>query len=298
MSDQPQSPDNGVSSGDRLSFTIFLAAAVHGLLILGLGFSYISEPYTPPTFEVTLATHKSNLAPDNAQFQAQFNQEASGTVEKAQELTTTDPAPFADTQINEVYPLPETQQRLASAGAEPTQVTTSGTSSFSVSREDPKEELEVQEEREGQDQDIPYMSTEIASLRAKLDRLRQEAAQRPRMRRFKSVATIAAAEAEYLNNWRQKVERVGNENFPEEALQQGIVGQLRLVTVVKADGTIANVEISQSSGHSILDSAALQIVRQAAPFAPFPPEVRKDWDQMEIIRTWRFDITGLSTSTH
>lgn len=297
MSDTSQPIESSVSSGDRLSFTLFLAAVFHGLVILGLGFSYLNQPYTPPTFEVTLATHKSNLTPEDAQFQAQFNQEASGTTEKAQELTTTDPAPFADTRINEVRPLPETRQRQSSEAAELAQVSTSGSSSFQVSRQE-NDELEVQQEVEGQDQDIPYVSSEIASLRAKLDRQRQAAAQRPRKRHFTSVSTIAAAEAEYLNEWRQKIERVGNENFPEQALREGIVGQLRLVTVVKADGSIVSVEISESSGHSILDNAALQIVRQAAPFAPFPPEVRKDWDQMEIIRTWRFDITGLSTSIH
>lgn len=296
MSEQSQPLDNGVNSGDRLSFTLFLAAAFHGLLILGLGFTYLNEPRNPPTFEVTLATHKSNQSPDNAQFQAQFNQEASGTAEEAKELTTTDPAPFSDTQINDVRPLPETRQRMASQAAEPTQVTTTSRSTFMVSRNDMADDPENQDQVEGQDRDIPFFNSEIASLRAKLDRQRQEAAQRPRRLRFLSVAAIAAVEAGYLNDWRQKIERVGNENFPEQALREGIVGQLRLITVLKADGSIVSVEISESSGHSILDQAALQIVRQAAPFAPFPPEVRKDWDQMEIIRTWRFDITGLSTS--
>lgn len=297
MSDQPQPAENGVNSGDRLTFTLFVAAAFHGLLILGLGFSHFSEPYTPPTFEVTLATHKSLPTPDNAQFQAQFNQEASGTAEEAKELTTTDPAPFSDTRINEVRPLPETQQRIASQAAELAQITTSSPSSFTVSQDEVPDEVEAQEPVEGQEREVPFFNTEIASLRAKLDRQRQEMAQRPRIRRFTSVATIASVEAEYLNNWRQKVEQFGNENFPEEALQHGIFGQLRLITVIKADGTIANVEISQSSGHSVLDNAALQIVRRAAPYPPFPPDVRKEWDRMEIIRTWRFDITGLSTSS-
>lgn len=296
MSDTPQPIESKVTSGDRLSFTLFLAAAFHGLIILGLGFSYLNQPYTPPTFDVTLATHKSNLRPDDAQFQAQFNQEASGTTEQAQELTTTELAPFADTRVNEVQPQPETRQRLSSQATELPQVNTSSSSSFQVSRQETDEPAAPQE-TEGLDRDIPFINSEIASLRAKLDRQRQEAAQRPRRLRFLSVATVAAAEAEYLNDWRQKVERVGNENFPEQALRDGIVGQLRLITVVKADGSIVSVEISESSGHGILDNAALQIVRQAAPFAPFPPEVRKDWDQMEIIRTWRFDITGLSTSS-
>ncbi|MEX1032816.1 MAG: TonB family protein [Cellvibrionaceae bacterium] len=285
-----------VDSGERLSFTVFVAAALHGLLILGLGFSYMDEPNSPPTFEVTLATHKNQQAPEKADYQAQFNQEASGTEHTARELSTRDPAPFADTRVNQVSPLPETMAREMSQLNELNRVYTSADSTFQLARLPDPEEIDTKEEQEGGDREIPLVSTEIANLRAKLDRQQQEYAKRPRIRRLTSVATIAAAEAEYLNSWRQKVEAVGNQNFPPQALQEGIFGQLRVATVLKADGTIVSVEILKSSGHGILDTAAMQIVHMAAPYSAFSPAISKDWDQLEIIRTWRFEITGLSTS--
>lgn len=288
------SNESAVNAGDRLSFTVFVAAALHGLLILGLGFSFMTEPNTPPTFEVTLATHKSHRAPEKADYQAQFNQEASGTLDESKELSTDKPAPFADTQINEVQALPETMARDASQANELNRLHTEE-SVLRVSKHREPEELETREEQEGEDREVPLRKVEIASLRAKLDRQLQAYANRPRRTTLSSVAAVGSPEAAYLSQWRQRVESIGNQNFPQEAVNKGIFGQLRLATTLKADGTIVSVEISESSGHSILDNAALQIVHRAAPYAPFPPEISKDWDQLEIIRTWRFEITGLST---
>jgi periplasmic protein TonB len=289
-----QKHEHAVNAGDRLSFTVFIAAILHGLLILGIGFSFLGKPNTPPTFEVTLATHKSQQTPKEADYQAQFNQEASGTQDEAREIRAPKPAPFADTRINSVQPLPETMARRASGEVD--RLHTNAPSVLKIAKREIPKASDTREQQEGNDREAPLLSTEIASLRAKLDRQQQAYAKRPRIRRLTSVATVAAAEAEYLNNWRQRVEGFGNENFPPQALKEGIFGQLRLATVLKANGTIVSVELLQSSGHSILDNAALQIVHRAAPYAPFPPEISKDWDQLEIIRTWRFDITGLSTA--
>jgi protein TonB len=296
MQSTTDSSEAAAVTGERLSFTIFLAAALHGMLILGLGFSFMSRPETPPTFEVTLATHKSQQAPDEADYQAQFNQEASGTLDEARELSTDREPLFADTRINEVQPLPETMKREAAQASELNRIHTEADSALQVAREKDPKEVEFQEQQEGSDREIAPVSAEIASLRAKLSQQRQEYAKRPRIKHLSSVAAVGSAEAAYLNSWRLKVEQVGNQNFPQEALKEGIFGQLRLATVIKANGTIVRVELLQSSGHSILDNAALQIVHRAAPYAPFPPEIRKDYDQLEIIRTWRFEITGLSTS--
>ena len=139
------------------------------------------------------------------------------------------------------------------------------------------------------------ISSQIASLQAKLDKQRQDQAKRPRERVLTSVSAKASEDAAYLNSWTQKVEVVGNTYFPEEAIRQKINGQLRLEVVIHWDGSIIEVNLRQSSGHSILDNAAQQIVYQAAPFLPFPPEIRKDTDQIAIIRTWYFDVGGLTT---
>jgi protein TonB len=140
------------------------------------------------------------------------------------------------------------------------------------------------------------LSQEIASLQAKLDRQRQEYAKRPRIRRLTSVSTRSSFEAEYLHNWGQKIERTGNRHYPREALNRRITGSLRLSVAINPDGTIHEVDILQSSGQRILDQAAVQIVHLSAPFHSFPSEIRKEYDRLEIIRTWNFEIAGLSTS--
>jgi protein TonB len=139
-------------------------------------------------------------------------------------------------------------------------------------------------------------TTEIASLQAKLDRQRQEYAKRPRIRTLTSVSTKESFDAKYLHEWSTRIEQVGNKNYPQEALNRRITGHLRMSVVINPDGTIHDIEILQSSGQRILDDAARQIVRLAAPFTAFPPEIRQQADRLQIIRTWNFEITGLSTS--
>lgn len=283
------------STADRLSFTIFLAIALHAILILGISFSVESGNQVAPTLEITLASYKSHKAPEQADYLAQFNQEASGTAEKAQELTTEEIAKIADTQVNRIQPQP--QSRASALAVTQTQVvSTQGQSqqkSLKLKEVDKQKALEKQS---GEKSDLPILSAEIASLKAKLDQQRQEYAKKPRIRRLTSIAAKASYDAEYLHKWSSKVEYVGNNNYPEEALRDKVFGDLRLAAVILPNGTIHNIEILQSSGHKILDDAAKQIVHLASPFPPFPPEIRKQADQLEIIRTWHFEITGLSTT--
>lgn len=289
------SAGSSVGPGDRLSFTLFLALAVHGLLIFGVVFSYSGEPAEPPSIEITLATHKTREAPDRADFKAQFNQQASGTLDEKRELTTQREADFADNKIREVTPIPQQQAMRASEEKQLETLHTDAESRLQVAKLDDPQELTAREEREGQDTPVPARSTEIASLMAKLDRQKQAYANRPRIQRLTSVSTMAAPEAAYLHRWQQRIETVGNDNFPQQALARNIFGQLRVSVTINTNGTIDDVELLGTSGHKILDSAALQIVHLAAPFEPFPGEISRDWDQLKIIRTWRFEITGLTT---
>ena len=100
--------------------------------------------------------------------------------------------------------------------------------------------------------------------------------------------------AYYLRSWRRKIERIGQLNYPQQAKRQGIGGSLRLLVVISADGALHNVRILESSGHRLLDDAALHIVRLAAPYAPFSPAMREAADVLEIERTWQFRNSRLS----
>lgn len=283
------------NSGERLSFTVFLAVAVHAVLILGVTFTIDRNPKPAPTLNITLATHQSLKEPEKADYLAQFNQEASGTIADTKELTTRETSEVVAPNINEIVPVP--QQRSMVATVRQQEFLTSESSEMKIEQPLDAEAAETQEFRDAQLEDTPLLNPEIASLRAKLDRLQQEFARRPRIRRMTSVATRSSTEAEYLNRWTQKVELMGNQNFPKPALENRLFGSLRLSVIINSDGTVDKVEVLKPSGHPILDQAALQIIRMAAPFDPFPPEIRQTADQLDIIRTWRFEVTGLKTGS-
>lgn len=281
------------SSGERLSFTVFLAVAVHAVLILGVTFTINRTPKPAPTLNITLATHQTQREPEKADYLAQYNQEASGTIADTKELTTQETSEVVAPNINEITPMP--QQKTLVATVSQQEFLTATHSEMKIDQPLDAEAAETQEFRDAQLEDTPLLNPEIASLRAKLDRLQQEFARRPRIRRMTSVATRSSFDAEYLNRWTQKVELMGNQNFPKAALENRIFGSLRLSVIINSDGSVDKVEILKPSGHPILDQAALQIIRMAGPFDPFPPEIRKTADQLDIIRTWRFEITGLKT---
>ena len=136
--------------------------------------------------------------------------------------------------------------------------------------------------------DSAQLSSEIASLEAELAQEVQQYAKRPKIHRLNAASTMRDKGAWYKDEWRKKVERVGNLNYPDEARRQGIYGSLRLLVSINRDGTLYEVQVLESSGQRLLDQAALRIVRLAAPFAPFTGDLA-DVDRLEIIRTWRFE---------
>lgn len=285
-----------ISTGDRLSFTFFIAIAVHAMIIFGVGFSINKGSQVAPTLNITIATHKSATVPEKADFIAQHNQQASGTISEAKELTVRDKAEIQDVQVRDINPNPQQKSSQQSELATSV-VTTQSQSNKKIQTQTTINENQQQEDRPGEAEEIPLLNPEYASLQAKLDQLKQELARQPRIRRLTSVSTRASHDAYYLNSWAEKIEAVGNNNFPAAALENAIFGNLRLSVMLLPDGRVEKIEILQSSGHSILDEAAKNIVRLASPFEEFPKEIRKDTDKLEIIRTWRFEITGLKTSS-
>lgn len=130
-------------------------------------------------------------------------------------------------------------------------------------------------------------SLKMASLSAEIDRRLEEKAKRPRSD-FISASTREYKYAAYMEAWRAKVERIGNINYPDEARRNKLSGILQMTVALNADGTINQIKIDKSSGHQVLDDAAIHIVRLASPYAAFPPKIRKDVDILHITRTWKF----------
>jgi protein TonB len=273
-----------ITPRDRLSFTLFLAAALHAVLILGVGFSANMNVESSPTIEITLAQFNDPDEPEDAEFAAQANQLGSGTEAEIMEMTTDQEAEFQDNVFQDVasQSLPAQQAQLF----EKRELLTS-----LVNPEDsvPTEDQIPTPPTESQlTQNYEELAREIASLEARIARERQALAKAPRVKRLTSVSTKTADEAAYLNMWRQKVERVGNANYPPGDLH----GDLRMLVVIGWDGKLMDLKILKSSGHRSLDEAAMRIVRIASPFQDFPVEMRKKYDQLEIIRTWKFSRSG------
>jgi protein TonB len=109
------------------------------------------------------------------------------------------------------------------------------------------------------------------------------------------VSARAAEDAAYLAEWRQRVEEVGNQYYPQASLRYGIFGDLRMLVTVRSDGQLEDVRILESSGFAVLDEAAIRIVRLAAPFPPFPEALAASTDKLEIVRRWQFEQNPLSS---
>lgn len=130
-------------------------------------------------------------------------------------------------------------------------------------------------------------SFKIASLSAEIRRKMESRAERPR-RKFISASTKEFRYASYMEAWRAKVERVGNLNYPDQARRKKLSGSLILDVALNQDGSIHQITVRRSSGHKILDDAAVRIVELASPFAPFPDHIREETDILHITRTWQF----------
>lgn len=275
-----------VSANDRFMFAVFLALLLHALL-LAIQFDFAPPMPASMGLEITLARFKSENAPEQADFLAQQNQEGSGTEAEKLAPSTREIAPFADNRVNQVQPM---EQVATQPVVQPEKriVTTQGKSRDRTTTLI-KETTEISEERPESQVSLWQRSLEIASLEAQLREQQQTHAKRPRKRQLTAASAKEARDAYYLDGWRQKVETVGNLNYPAEARRRQIYGRLRMMVAVKANGSLHDVRIMQSSGYKVLDDAALHIVQMAAPFQPFPPDLRKDTDILEIVRTWQFE---------
>lgn len=302
-----------ITPADRLGLTLCLAVLTHAVIILGVAFA--PEDSGKPrydTMEIVLVQQKSREAPQDAELLAQASLEGGG--ESPDKIVPATPLPplFPDTQAQ--VTAPPAQQTPQQAPA----VQDTGTAVSQTSREpilvadaadtahDKPEALvrgpeaplqakpsETQEAVKSAPERLPSAtallnnSFKIASLSAEIKRKLEAQSQRPR-RKFISASTREYKYAAYMEAWRAKVERVGNLNYPDEARRRKLSGNLILDVALNPDGTVNQITIRRSSGHRTLDDAAVRIVNLAAPFAPFPENIRSESDIMHITRTWQF----------
>jgi len=276
-----------VTPQDRLGLTLFLAGAVHTLLILGIGFDFRPrEPATPPplTLDITLVHHRSETPPEKADYLAQASQDGGGNTDEQVR-------PEGPVSVPNIEPTPgDAPASLAEAAPAPTPPPQPQT----LARLQPEAELHqppppkpVEERRRPTAAELIQRSRQMASLAAEISDNFRIQAERPR----KKIVTARTQEyvfAAYMDAWQRKIERIGNLNYPDEAKRHRLAGSLILQVDLNPDGTVRDVVLLRSSGEKILDDAAIRIVRLSAPYAPFTSAMREETDILQIIRTWQF----------
>lgn len=279
---------SSVTDKDRLKFGLFLAISFHLLLMLGIRFVLPqNEPSEIPlSLDVTLVQTESLNPPEKADFIGQQNQEGAGDAKEAERATTL-LEHFKNTEGTTVTPtlelVPEQFQ---------TAQTLELVTSFDSTKITHTSDTDDSEQHSPEQQNKPTEITPPPEL-LKQYNLEQSVAEKlktrgQKVRQISAAVIESPADADYLELWRKKIERVGNLHYPEEARQQGVFGKLMLRVAIDRDGQLLDVELRQSSGHKVLDDAAINIVRLAAPFDPLPEAMLATTDILEIVRQWKF----------
>lgn len=233
--------------------------------------------------EVVLVNARHARAPDQADVLAQANLDGGGESER--KARPTSPLPPQD-QRRTGDSLQEAKRRNVEAEARAQQVMTQAKSTARLHSEQRPEEQPTEAPRQVSGYDLVDSSAAMVRMDATIDKSLNEMAQRPR-RAFIGAKAQEYRFAQYVEDWRQKIQRIGTLNYPDSARGK-LYGSLVLTVIIRADGSVEAVEINRSSGHKVLDEAARRIVQLAAPYAAFPPDIRRDTDILEITRTWTF----------
>ena len=278
----PASPR--VTGQQRLTATLVLSTLVHGLLILGVGFAVSDNAPLVPTLDVIFSQTSTPLSPKQADFLAQANQQGGGDHDKAQRPRDTQAGIVPQIQ-NGLAPVPLQAQSAAAPPPPQARVITSSNGQDSVAdtqsqplpdRPDVTAPMTAREQRDA----------EMARLAAEVHLRSEQYAKRPN-RKFVSASTREYAYANYLRAWVDRAERVGNLNYPDEARQRRLGGQVVITVGVRRDGSVESSRILRSSGVPLLDAAALRVIELAKPF-PALPKTDDNIDILQVTRTWVF----------
>ena len=273
-----------ISSGDRFSFTLLLAAAAHALFILGVGFEYIKSQTAPPsTIEVVLTKTKTEEKPDDAKVIAENNQIQSGSVDE--ELRPTAPAVTRkSTEGNDNTTTTEEEKQASKIFANEMFAHKNNPDARQVT-----DEQTIQQNIHISQEVIHRNQKNIARLISELSEEEQIYAKRPRINHIDTLSAKTAVEAKYIKEWVEKVEIIGNINYPSQARQKKLNGALIMSVLVNYDGGVVSSTIQKSSGEKLLDDAAKKVVKLASPFKRFPQEMKEKYDQLMITRTWVYE---------
>jgi len=280
---QAAAPPPQIDDGARLGATLVLSLLVHGLLVLGIGFATEDAAPVMPTLDVILTETTSPLTQAQADFLAQASNQGGGEHEQ-----TNRPREAQIGQVPQdttgVAPM---ELRAQSPDAQPPpldRVVASTRGETTLPVEDPTTQTDPSTLPRGPEK--IERDLEMARLAAEIHMRSERYARRPK-RKFVSASTQEYAYAAYLRQWVDRVERVGNLNYPDEARRRQLAGELVISVAIRRDGSVERADIIRSSGTSMLDDAALNIARLAEPYPPLP-STGDEIDVLHVTRTWNF----------
>lgn len=296
MASQDDNPFAGLTEADapvkdRLTTTLFLTALFHGIVILGVTFTApLREGGDSPSLEVLLLPDEVlNEAPNpDAFYLAQRNQRGSGTTEEAVRASTPPVTPLPTELLGQLdgdaFELHKGQQGLPAA-------------ELIVTRSPRTEVTYVDGDTTGDTRQETPLAAEESNTTLASAAIEDQLALRGRRTLELTPDTRESRIAPYLDAWRRKIERMGTLNYPNEARRRALQGNPVLEVTIRADGSLENIRIRQSSGHPEIDQAALGILRLAAPFDPFPANVKAEYDELRFAYEWRFVGGGATRGT-
>ena len=268
---------------------IVVAIAVHVLLIFGISFSMGTNPAAMMQDVAKALT--DNMQPnEDAYFIANASQVGSGTVTEQIRQESAQTSPLSAQQISETQDVINLQQQVRQQQYQESYLRT--TLSWRQTNED--SDNDSQQEKDDSIAQEQRLRKQIATLEAQLSQRQQVYATKSKVVTLDSNSTTRGAAADYIETFRDHVERVGNLHYPVQARAQGITGEVRLMVIISNDGNIKAIRLLESSNSTILDEAAKHSVRQAAPFGKFAKDM-DDIVELRLIRTYRYsdkiDIT-------
>jgi protein TonB len=281
-----------VTDQDRFGMTFFLATIFHGMVILGVTFSVspLADSKTAPALDIILVQTKSPDEVKDADFLAQVSQKGGGNAEQKARPRELFSAPTLSDKPG-IAKHSSLQQQQKQKQNEQLALLTRDHAEYTIHTEkDPAKA----EDKTTVDKTTASQNTQTAKLAAEISNTIEQQASIERTKYLNS-STREFTPAKYMRQWIDRVERVGNLNYPDQARRNKLSGTLILDVVINADGELIKTDLRQSSGHQILDDAAKRIVKLAAPYSAFPKKLRAETDVIHITRSWEFLNSGLRT---
>ncbi len=273
---------------NRLFVAMIISLFLHVIILFGVTFQFPQPKLDKiaTSLEVVLVNSKTPTKPTRTELLAPDNLDGGGNTSENRRAKTPFPVLPKSKPLTKDIAM---QQKVKQLEQEAKKLMTAVDETKHIEQPSTQQNEAEDKEHTTETSDLLLRSLDIARLRAQIDQDHDNYQKRPK-RKFVGARTKEYRFARYVEDWRMKVERIGNLNYPEAARKGKLYGNLQLTVSIRADGGLESIEINRSSGEKILDQAAINIVKLAGQngFSPFPPDIRQDTDILHITRTWVF----------